>query len=428
MRQPRPAIPEPEPAPTPVLFADVEEPLAQLPALRHILEPTAAVTPPRPGAAADSAGAAGDGPTRGGLAPAPLVPAPAGRFFEVSIGAIFKEESRFLVEWLEYHLLIGVEHFFMVGNDCADAALASRSVLAPYVRSGAVEYFSEYECAPRGFQNEAYTFLLRRSAGRTEWLMIVDIDEFIVIPDNSLILTEALRPYEAYDAVALLWRLFGTSGHVHSPAGAVLKNYQHRATVNARDSRARSFKSIVRPAACLQMATHMCALFRCQLRGRVSEQPAAEGAAERARAAHCACTTSTDLQHCMSEDYLSARVERPAFTRLWMNHYRTKSHEDWERKKARGRASVQESAKDSKRTGPPPEEYNKEHDDTLYRSVKARLDHLTDQAEAGRLRAILLAGEGPRIGGRGSGGGGGSKQHGSGHSGGGSSGGHHSHH
>ena len=37
-----------------------------------------------------------------------------------SICAIFKDEARFLREWLEYHRLIGIEHFYLYNNFSTD--------------------------------------------------------------------------------------------------------------------------------------------------------------------------------------------------------------------------------------------------------------------------------------------------------------------
>ena len=40
--------------------------------------------------------------------------------YTVAVCAIFKNESVFLKEWLEYHLLIGVEHFYLYNNFSED--------------------------------------------------------------------------------------------------------------------------------------------------------------------------------------------------------------------------------------------------------------------------------------------------------------------
>lgn len=48
--------------------------------------------------------------------------------YDIGVLAVFRGESIHLKEWLEYHLLIGVQHFWLVSNDCEDQT-DSNSVL-----------------------------------------------------------------------------------------------------------------------------------------------------------------------------------------------------------------------------------------------------------------------------------------------------------
>jgi hypothetical protein len=57
--------------------------------------------------------------------------------YYLSILAIFKNESPWIREWIEYHRLVGVEHFYMYNND--DDTVESDSILGPYVHDGIVE-------------------------------------------------------------------------------------------------------------------------------------------------------------------------------------------------------------------------------------------------------------------------------------------------
>ena len=53
-----------------------------------------------------------------------------------------------LVEWLEYHMLIGVEFFFIITNDCPEEDnAASTAVLQPYIDAGLVYLDRRYQCA-----------------------------------------------------------------------------------------------------------------------------------------------------------------------------------------------------------------------------------------------------------------------------------------
>ena len=51
----------------------------------------------------------------------------------LSVCAIFKNEGRFLREWLNYYLLAGVDHFYLYNNFSDDDYAA---VLKPYVDKG----------------------------------------------------------------------------------------------------------------------------------------------------------------------------------------------------------------------------------------------------------------------------------------------------
>ena len=48
-------------------------------------------------------------------------------------------------EWLEYHLLVGVGHFFLFPNDC-DADSGTRKLLVPKA-AGVVTVDGEFDCA-----------------------------------------------------------------------------------------------------------------------------------------------------------------------------------------------------------------------------------------------------------------------------------------
>ncbi len=46
---------------------------------------------------------------------------------------------RYLEEWLEYHLLVGVQHFYLMSNECeAGTAAEAKALLQPYIAAGKV--------------------------------------------------------------------------------------------------------------------------------------------------------------------------------------------------------------------------------------------------------------------------------------------------
>ncbi len=294
-----------------------------------------------------------------------------------------KNEHKYLVEWVEYHLLLGVDHIFLGSNDCNSSAVESASLLQPYIAAGHVTLQKEFECWPRGFQDKGASHLLGVATRRSyEWLLSIDLDEFVVIPLVTDDVGSILRRYKKYDSVALLWRVFGTSGHSLSPSGSVISNYQWCASrEKAKDNRARSFKSAVQTARCARMTVHACGWYTCR--------------SQKTWNSTCGCNIVPHKKVCMDERMTRRGNKVGGVAVMWLNHYRTKSAEDWETKKNRGRLSVGEKNPNSKRTGPAPDEYNAVFDDTIFRNVHDRIDELEDPDERRRLRKIFQ-GVGPK--------------------------------
>lgn len=125
--------------------------------------------------------------------------------YHVSICAIFKNEKPYLKEWIEFHRIIGIDHFYMYDNNSEDEG---SKILEPYIASGLVTLtFWEKNQA----QMEAYQDACKIAYDETEWLGFIDIDEF-VIPDTETNIYDVLLNFKKRPSVLLYWHLFGTSG------------------------------------------------------------------------------------------------------------------------------------------------------------------------------------------------------------------------
>lgn len=137
---------------------------------------------------------------------------------ELAVGAIFKDEARYLDEWLTFHHGVGVEHFYLYDDNSTDD---SRDVLAPWVRRGLV---TVRPWSARLGQVPAYNDCIRRFRSKARWLALIDIDEFLFAP-GRLDLREVLRGYADLPAIFVYWVLFGSNGHVTRPSGPVVESY-----------------------------------------------------------------------------------------------------------------------------------------------------------------------------------------------------------
>lgn len=133
------------------------------------------------------------------------------------ICAVFKNESPYLQEWIEFHRLMGVDHFFLYDDASTDGYL---DVLQPWIDQGVITLRSSEGMK----QFDIYNHCLHNGARRCRWIAFIDLDEFLFSPEGTT-LPVAMERYAGYPGVFVHWLLFGSNGHVQAPAGGVLENY-----------------------------------------------------------------------------------------------------------------------------------------------------------------------------------------------------------
>ena len=147
----------------------------------------------------------------------------------LSICSIYRDHAAYLREWIEFHLLVGVERFFLYDNESSDD---HELVLAPYVAKGivVVHPWPSPATSPRGAPwglVPAFNDCLERHRQDSRWIAFLDIDEFVFSPTGRP-LPEVLRGFEEWPGVCMSRVDFGTSGHRTTPAGLVIESYTRR--------------------------------------------------------------------------------------------------------------------------------------------------------------------------------------------------------
>ena len=139
---------------------------------------------------------------------------------ELVFGAIFKNEARYLHEWLTFHEGVGVARFHLYNNNSSD----DYECIAPWIDRGIVT-LCEWPEQPG--QMSAYADCMRRYGSSTRWMALIDIDEFVFSPKMRH-LPSLLKRYESVPGVFIYWVLFGSSGHVKRPNGGQIQSYTRR--------------------------------------------------------------------------------------------------------------------------------------------------------------------------------------------------------
>jgi O-antigen biosynthesis protein len=224
---------------------------------------------------------------------------------KIAICGIFKDEAPYLMEWLAFHKMIGIDLFVLYDNGSTDggADLIRRSTFARNV--------TLIDWPHAAGQIPAYQDFCTNLAARFGWVAFIDLDEFI-IPIGCTSIREALmrRSYADYSAILLQWLVYGPSGRQRRPNGLVVENYTHRLPEDFPASR--HVKSLVRGKAVTTAGStpHIINVSgpTCNTRG----------------------------------DTVLSYAEQPVVCHdvMLINHYFTKSREDWTLKVRRGKADA----------------------------------------------------------------------------------------
>lgn len=132
--------------------------------------------------------------------------------YYLALVAIFRNEARFLKEWIEFYRMMGVEHFYLYNHLSNDNFM---EVLKPYIEQGIIDLY-HLTTEPANTQEwnrlqvESYSQLARKTKDSVEWLIVVDTDEFLfpVKEDNLPVL---LSKYDQYASVSVNWKIFGSN-------------------------------------------------------------------------------------------------------------------------------------------------------------------------------------------------------------------------
>jgi len=150
----------------------------------------------------------------------------------------FKKENLYIQEWLEYHLLVGVDHFYLYDQDGSNEA---REILNPYEKAGVVTRHlwthydgTKFDGPTRFYQvnknHLGFAHCASNYRDNTSWMMKIDIDEFLYPSGGD----DSLLPYlhsldrKRIKGVRIPRFNFGNNGHQTRPAGLVTEAYTYR--------------------------------------------------------------------------------------------------------------------------------------------------------------------------------------------------------
>lgn len=223
----------------------------------------------------------------------------------IAVCSVFKDEGPNLLEWIAYHRSLGIDHFFLYDNESTDGgpSIIQTDPLKNYV--------TVIPMPPRPAQWRAYKHFIDNYASNWDWAAFIDLDEFIH-PIEADSIKDLLPRYEAFSGILLHWLNFGPNGHDRRPDGLVIENYTSRLFSDHPINR--HVKSLVKTG---------CLIGEPHAHVTPTRGPMCNSSGE---------PVSTEpIQDGVCHDVMC------------INHYYTKSREDWLKKRRKGRVDVLEN-------------------------------------------------------------------------------------
>ena len=141
---------------------------------------------------------------------APLAERP--RSETIVVVSSMKNEGCFILEWVAYHMSIGVTHFVVYTNDCDDPTndvLDRLQAMGLVTRRDNPFNRDAGQRPQRGALNDAATLPVVMEA---DWVGVIDVDEFVNIHVGDGTFTALLEAARDPNVISMTWRFFGNRG------------------------------------------------------------------------------------------------------------------------------------------------------------------------------------------------------------------------
>ncbi|MEM7710145.1 MAG: glycosyltransferase family 92 protein [Pseudomonadota bacterium] len=231
----------------------------------------------------------------------------------LAVVTMVRDEGAHIADWASFHLRAGVRKLIVYDNGSIDGtADILRAAVPPEnltLMPWAGAYVDDRTDIVLDRQCVAYSHAVMNFGPAFERLAFLDADEFLFPIDGHPDLMTAIGAVGGHAGIAVPWAMFGTNGHGERPDLPVWEAYTRRAAVP--EGVLDNIKSIVDPAEIIAVGVHSCIT--------------------RSLGRHVAVGDGTLL------DPLAPRREGALASRnLQLNHYYTRSSEEFEAKIQRG--------------------------------------------------------------------------------------------
>ena len=210
--------------------------------------------------------------------------------YKTAICAILKNEHQYLDEWIRHHLDVGFDEIYLY----EDFGSKSHAIITDNYSNVHLmqlsEIFDEIKHLHSDKQNALYIYFYQNYKNVFDYTAFIDIDEFIMFEDGYD-LQMLLNEYQDYNGIFLFWKMYNANGIIDNPKSDLLTTYTTISEDDYHDI-GWKYKSIVK------MNSDSYFISCHEIAGGIT----------------------TDL---------SSSKYDITYSKAWINHYFTKSWEEW---------------------------------------------------------------------------------------------------
>ena len=224
----------------------------------------------------------------------------------VGICAIIKDCYKpYLLEWFNHHHSIGIDHFFIYDNESEIPIqkivnnLSFQSDIHIETITGTTKQLAAY--------NKCLDDIKSGILPLCDKVAFIDDDEFIICENGDI--KSTLAEYSEFSGLGINWRIFGSSGIKGKTPEPQISKFTQHTTIDFQPNR--HIKSIVNPLTV----------------ERTSWTP------------HCFNYSKGNCVN-VNKETIEDIFSEPVYEKIWLDHYFTRSLEEWGEKTLRGRSDI----------------------------------------------------------------------------------------
>ena len=150
---------------------------------------------------------------------------------KTAICVIIKDENDYLDEWLNWHLNLGIDEIFLYEDY---NSMSHSHITKPYgnrvhLNSIDIIFNPPNINTMEQIQVQLFRYFFNMYKDEFDWILFNDLDEFLILKQP---LHKLLEEYDNKPGILLRWKWYGASGHINKPKGNVVDNFtKHTSTL-----------------------------------------------------------------------------------------------------------------------------------------------------------------------------------------------------